>query len=121
LVLKDGLLNAFGTLSPAPASGWTSNSIKPPGTTAPSEKFVTAPQLNEQDTLVQRAEHIPAGKRTPMCAHCNQVIRLVSIRPAGSLTLGLCFAFMAFDSLVTSVFKAFHFSNAEHCFHAWVI
>ncbi|KAM9662384.1 PDZ and LIM domain protein 5 isoform 5-T9 [Morphnus guianensis] len=59
----------------APASGWTSNSIKPPGTTAPSEKFATAPQLNEQDTLVQRAEHIPAGKRTPMCAHCNQVIR----------------------------------------------
>ncbi|KAF1435587.1 PDLI5 protein, partial [Pygoscelis papua] len=59
----------------APASGWTSNSIKPPGTTDPSEKFATAPQLNEQDTLVQRAEHIPAGKRTPMCAHCNQVIR----------------------------------------------
>ncbi|XP_054679288.1 PDZ and LIM domain protein 5 isoform X7 [Grus americana] len=59
----------------APASGWTSNNIKPPVTTAPSEKFVTAPQLNEQDTLVQRAEHIPAGKRTPMCAHCNQVIR----------------------------------------------
>ncbi|NXN35711.1 PDLI5 protein, partial [Rhinoptilus africanus] len=59
----------------APASGWTSNSVKPPGTTAPSEKFVTTPQLNEQDTLVQRAEHIPAGKRTPMCAHCDQVIR----------------------------------------------
>ncbi|PKU38830.1 pdz and lim domain protein hypothetical protein [Limosa lapponica baueri] len=75
LVLKDGLLNAFGTVSLAPASGWTSNSIKPPGTTAPSEKSATAPQLNEQDTLVQRAEHIPAGKRTPMCAHCNQVIR----------------------------------------------
>ncbi|NWH62190.1 PDLI5 protein, partial [Geococcyx californianus] len=56
----------------APASGWTSNSIKASGTT---EKSVTAPQLNEQDTLVQRAEHIPAGKRTPMCAHCNQVIR----------------------------------------------
>ncbi|NXG57910.1 PDLI5 protein, partial [Hemiprocne comata] len=59
----------------APASGWTSNSIKPPGRSDPSEKFATAPQLNEQDTLVQRAEHIPAGKRTPMCAHCNQVIR----------------------------------------------
>ncbi|NXB03251.1 PDLI5 protein, partial [Cnemophilus loriae] len=59
----------------APVSGWTSNSIKSPGTTAPSEKAATAPQLNEQDTLVQRAEHIPAGKRTPMCAHCNQVIR----------------------------------------------
>ncbi|XP_009068709.1 PREDICTED: PDZ and LIM domain protein 5, partial [Acanthisitta chloris] len=55
--------------------GWTSNSIKSPGTTALSEKPATAPQLNEQDTLVQRAEHIPAGKRTPMCAHCNQVIR----------------------------------------------
>ncbi|NXH72635.1 PDLI5 protein, partial [Hydrobates tethys] len=59
----------------APARGWTSNSIKPPGTTDPSEKSATAPQLNEQDSLVQRAEHIPAGKRTPMCAHCNQVIR----------------------------------------------
>ncbi|NWW06523.1 PDLI5 protein, partial [Oreocharis arfaki] len=59
----------------APVSGWTSNSIKSPGTTAPTEKAATAPQLNEQDTLVQRAEHIPAGKRTPMCAHCNQVIR----------------------------------------------
>ncbi|XP_027311390.1 PDZ and LIM domain protein 5 isoform X8 [Anas platyrhynchos] len=59
----------------APASGWTSNSIKPSGTTAPSQKFATPPQLTEQDTLVQRAEHIPAGKRTPMCAQCNQVIR----------------------------------------------
>ncbi|XP_010708313.1 PDZ and LIM domain protein 5 isoform X3 [Meleagris gallopavo] len=59
----------------APASGWTSNSIKTFGTTAPSQKFETAPQLTEQDTLVQRAEHIPAGKRTPMCAQCNQVIR----------------------------------------------
>ncbi|NWT09596.1 PDLI5 protein, partial [Vireo altiloquus] len=59
----------------APVSGWTSNSIKSPGTTALSEKAATAPPLNEQDTLVQRAEHIPAGKRTPMCAHCNQVIR----------------------------------------------
>ncbi|NXL70963.1 PDLI5 protein, partial [Leptocoma aspasia] len=59
----------------APVSGWTSNSIKSPATTARSEKAATTPQLNEQDTLVQRAEHIPAGKRTPMCAHCNQVIR----------------------------------------------
>ncbi|XP_035180068.1 PDZ and LIM domain protein 5 isoform X5 [Oxyura jamaicensis] len=59
----------------APASGWTSNNIKPSGTNAPSQKFATPPQLTEQDTLVQRAEHIPAGKRTPMCAQCNQVIR----------------------------------------------
>lgn len=80
LVLKDALLSAFGALSPASAGGWASNSVKPPGTTAPSEKSATAPQLDEQDTLVQRAEHIPAGKRTPMCAHCNQVIRLVPVR-----------------------------------------
>ncbi|XP_062430184.1 PDZ and LIM domain protein 5 isoform X2 [Rhea pennata] len=58
----------------APVSGWTSNSVRPPGTAAPSEKLATAP-LAEPDTLVQRAEHIPAGKRTPMCAHCDQVIR----------------------------------------------
>ncbi|NXG35681.1 PDLI5 protein, partial [Dromaius novaehollandiae] len=61
--------------SSAPASSWTSNSIKPPGTAAPSEKLAPAPPPAEPDTLVQRAEHIPAVKRTPMCAHCNQVIR----------------------------------------------
>ncbi|XP_039398085.1 PDZ and LIM domain protein 5 isoform X10 [Mauremys reevesii] len=59
----------------APASGWTSNNMTPSGATAPSDKSVTQPQITEQDTLVQRAEHIPAGKRTPMCAQCNQVIR----------------------------------------------
>ncbi|XP_067413307.1 PDZ and LIM domain protein 5 isoform X13 [Emydura macquarii macquarii] len=59
----------------APASGWTSNNITPSGATAPIDKSVPELQLTEQDTLVQRAEHIPAGKRTPMCAHCDQVIR----------------------------------------------
>ncbi|KAM8885926.1 PDZ and LIM domain protein 5-like isoform 2-T3 [Spinachia spinachia] len=29
----------------------------------------------DEDTLVQMAEHIPAGTRTPMCGHCNMVIR----------------------------------------------
>ncbi|XP_071339195.1 PDZ and LIM domain protein 5a isoform X1 [Trachinotus anak] len=29
----------------------------------------------DEDTLVQMAEHIPAGTRTPMCANCNMVIR----------------------------------------------
>ncbi|TSM28181.1 PDZ and LIM domain protein 5 [Bagarius yarrelli] len=33
------------------------------------------PHPKDQDSLVQRAEHIPAGTRTPMCAHCNMVIR----------------------------------------------
>ncbi|XP_033474974.1 PDZ and LIM domain protein 5a isoform X2 [Epinephelus lanceolatus] len=33
------------------------------------------PQPHPEDTLVQMAEHIPAGTRTPMCAHCIMVIR----------------------------------------------
>ncbi|XP_042343495.1 PDZ and LIM domain protein 5a isoform X2 [Plectropomus leopardus] len=33
------------------------------------------PHPKDEDTLVQKAEHIPAGTRTPMCAHCNMVIR----------------------------------------------
>ncbi|XP_063745357.1 PDZ and LIM domain protein 5b isoform X3 [Eleginops maclovinus] len=35
------------------------------------------PQPHPQDlnSLVQQAEHIPAGKRTPMCNQCNTVIR----------------------------------------------
>ncbi|XP_060928099.1 PDZ and LIM domain protein 5a [Limanda limanda] len=36
---------------------------------------VPQPHPTEEDTLVQMAEHIPAGTRTPMCGHCNQVIR----------------------------------------------
>nr|XP_014348638.1 PREDICTED: PDZ and LIM domain protein 5-like [Latimeria chalumnae] len=38
-------------------------------------KPAAQPHPADQDTLIQRAEHIPAGKRTPMCAHCNTVIR----------------------------------------------
>uniref|UniRef100_A0A4W5LFK6 PDZ and LIM domain 5b n=1 Tax=Hucho hucho TaxID=62062 RepID=A0A4W5LFK6_9TELE len=36
-----------------------------------------APQTHpkDQDSLVQRAEHIAAGTRTPMCGHCDKVIR----------------------------------------------
>lgn len=45
------------------------------GAAPPASSAVGQPQPSDQDTLVQRAEHIPAGKRTPMCAHCNQVIR----------------------------------------------
>ncbi|XP_072243933.1 PDZ and LIM domain protein 5a isoform X3 [Leuresthes tenuis] len=36
---------------------------------------VPQPHPKDEDTLVQMAEHIPAGTRTPMCAHCNMVIR----------------------------------------------
>ncbi|XP_029798976.1 PDZ and LIM domain protein 5 isoform X3 [Suricata suricatta] len=57
------------------SSGRISNSATSSGAVAPATSARGQPQPNDQDTLVQRAEHIPAGKRTPMCAHCNQVIR----------------------------------------------
>ncbi|KAM4709169.1 PDZ and LIM domain protein 5 isoform 3-T3 [Discoglossus pictus] len=60
---------------PAPSVGRISNN--PPSATktvAPNTPAVPPPAA-DQDTLVQRAEHIPAGKRTPMCAICNLVIR----------------------------------------------
>ncbi|KAM9678481.1 PDZ and LIM domain protein 5 isoform 2-T4 [Trichechus inunguis] len=59
----------------APSTGRISNSATSPGAVAPANSAVGQPQPSDQDTFVQRAEHIPAGKRTPMCAHCNQVIR----------------------------------------------
>ncbi|XP_030593017.1 PDZ and LIM domain protein 5a isoform X2 [Archocentrus centrarchus] len=36
---------------------------------------VPQPHPKDEDSLVQMAEHIPAGTRTPMCANCNMVIR----------------------------------------------
>ncbi|KAM9338267.1 PDZ and LIM domain protein 5b isoform 1-T1 [Symphorus nematophorus] len=44
---------------------------------APKGPDRPTPQPHPQDlnTLVQRAEHIPAGTRTPMCNKCNNVIR----------------------------------------------
>ncbi|KAM6176300.1 PDZ and LIM domain protein 5 isoform 2-T2 [Erethizon dorsatum] len=59
----------------APSPGKMSSSATFSGAGAPTSSAVGQPQPSDQDTLVQRAEHIPAGKRTPMCAHCNQVIR----------------------------------------------
>ncbi|XP_004391554.1 PREDICTED: PDZ and LIM domain protein 5 isoform X4 [Odobenus rosmarus divergens] len=57
------------------STGRISNSGTLSGAAAPASSARGQPQPGDQDTLVQRAEHIPAGKRTPMCAHCNQVIR----------------------------------------------
>ncbi|XP_045392678.1 PDZ and LIM domain protein 5 isoform X2 [Lemur catta] len=59
----------------APSTGRISNSATSSGAAAPANSALGQSQPSDQDTLVQRAEHIPAGKRTPMCAHCNQVIR----------------------------------------------
>ncbi|KAM5285724.1 PDZ and LIM domain protein 5 isoform 14-T17 [Hipposideros larvatus] len=59
----------------APSTGRISNSAASSGAVTPGNSAAGQSQPSDQDTLVQRAEHIPAGKRTPMCAHCNQVIR----------------------------------------------
>lgn len=59
----------------APSTGRISNSSTSSGAVALANSAGGQPQPSDQDTFVQRAEHIPAGKRTPMCAHCNQVIR----------------------------------------------
>uniref|UniRef100_A0A1A8QEQ0 PDZ and LIM domain 5b n=1 Tax=Nothobranchius rachovii TaxID=451742 RepID=A0A1A8QEQ0_9TELE len=44
---------------------------------APKGRDRPTPQPHPEDlnSLVQRAEHIPAGTRTPMCCKCNKVIR----------------------------------------------
>ncbi|XP_065763294.1 PDZ and LIM domain protein 5 isoform X3 [Muntiacus reevesi] len=59
----------------APSAGRVVSSGPSTGVVAPASSARGQPQPGDEDTLVQRAEHIPAGKRTPMCAHCNQVIR----------------------------------------------
>ncbi|XP_026129916.1 PDZ and LIM domain protein 5-like isoform X4 [Carassius auratus] len=57
--------------APAPQTGPSMGRVSSKGPDRP------APQVHpsDQDSLVQRAEHIPAGTRTPMCAHCSMVIR----------------------------------------------
>ncbi|XP_061888164.1 PDZ and LIM domain protein 5b isoform X1 [Entelurus aequoreus] len=72
---------------PFQLKGLTSTAGFPKGGAAPSFGKVTnlslkgpdrpVPQPHPEDlnTLVQRAEHIPAGTRTPMCNKCNKVIR----------------------------------------------
>ncbi|XP_067593036.1 PDZ and LIM domain protein 5 isoform X8 [Pseudorca crassidens] len=59
----------------APSTRRVASSGTSTGAVASANSAERQPQPSDEDTLVQRAEHIPAGKRTPMCAHCNQVIR----------------------------------------------
>ncbi|XP_037536944.1 PDZ and LIM domain protein 5a [Nematolebias whitei] len=51
--------------------GNTSSVSRGPVPTRPAPQ----PHPKDEDTLVQMAEHFPAGMRTPMCAHCSMVIR----------------------------------------------
>ncbi|XP_057605250.1 PDZ and LIM domain protein 5-like [Hippopotamus amphibius kiboko] len=59
----------------APSTGRAASCGTSTGVVASASSAGRQPQPSDEDTLVQRAEHIPAGKRTPMCTHCNQVIR----------------------------------------------
>ncbi|XP_031414221.1 PDZ and LIM domain protein 5b isoform X1 [Clupea harengus] len=56
-----------------PSFGRVSNASSAPKV-APARP-APQPHPMDQDSLVQRAEHVAAGTRTPMCAHCNMVIR----------------------------------------------
>lgn len=44
------------------------------------------PHPEDEASLVQMAEHIPAGTRTPMCAHCHMVIRYTHVNPIPQCT-----------------------------------
>ncbi|CAN2388963.1 physiological muscle hypertrophy [Pristimantis euphronides] len=63
-----------GGWKPGPSTGRVTNAPSA-GKPAANNKPFVPPPVDDQDTLFQRAEHIPAGTRTPMCAICNQVIR----------------------------------------------
>lgn len=56
--------------SPTPSFGKVSGAAaRGPDRPAPQ------PHPQDLDSLVQRAEHMPAGKRTPVCKKCNNIIR----------------------------------------------
>ncbi|KAJ8287265.1 hypothetical protein GJAV_G00049570 [Gymnothorax javanicus] len=58
-----------GSGAPNVTMGRVSDSA-PSGRDAPQQQ-----PADERDSLVQRAEHMPAGTRTPLCGHCNKLIR----------------------------------------------
>ncbi|XP_035039846.2 PDZ and LIM domain protein 5b isoform X5 [Hippoglossus stenolepis] len=63
--------------SPGFPKGGAAPSFGKVTTQAPKGPDRPTPQPHPEDLnpLVQRAEHIPAGTRTPMCNKCNKVIR----------------------------------------------
>ncbi|KAJ7994327.1 hypothetical protein DPEC_G00264720 [Dallia pectoralis] len=79
--------NTFSTAKGFPKPGFQPGVIAPSvrmrGNISPGvppkypvpERPVPQPHPKDEDSLVQMAEHIPAGTRTPMCGHCDMVIR----------------------------------------------
>ncbi|XP_034026311.1 PDZ and LIM domain protein 5a isoform X2 [Thalassophryne amazonica] len=58
-----------------PSFGTKGNSATSSPMAAVFGRPVPQPHPKDELSLVQMAEHFPARKRTPMCAHCNKVIR----------------------------------------------
>ncbi|XP_069834437.1 PDZ and LIM domain protein 5 isoform X2 [Dendropsophus ebraccatus] len=63
-----------GGWQPGPSTGRVTSAPSAAKPATNNKPFAPLP-VDDKDTLVQRAEHIPAGTRTPMCAICNLVIR----------------------------------------------
>ncbi|KAM3611391.1 uncharacterized protein V6R79_017722 [Siganus canaliculatus] len=68
-----GQVPRSGLITPSFSMKGNGSASVPKGVVPP--RPVPQPHPKDEDTLVQMAEHIPAGTRTPMCAHCNMVIR----------------------------------------------
>ncbi|KAK7895215.1 hypothetical protein WMY93_020540 [Mugilogobius chulae] len=61
----------FPKSGPVPCFGKVTGSPGPKGPDRPTPQ----PHPQDLDSLVQRAEHVPAATRTPKCNKCNNVIR----------------------------------------------
>ena len=68
-----GTRTQIGLITPSFSMKGNGSASAPKG--AVPARPVPQPHPKDEDTLVQMAEHIPAGTRTPMCAHCSMVIR----------------------------------------------
>ncbi|XP_054896258.1 PDZ and LIM domain protein 5b isoform X2 [Poeciliopsis prolifica] len=68
--LQPGGLAGFSKVGAGPSFG----KIVSPAQKEP-DRPTPQPHPEDLNSLVQRAEHIPAGTRTPMCCKCNKVIR----------------------------------------------
>ncbi|CAG08414.1 unnamed protein product, partial [Tetraodon nigroviridis] len=63
-----GTRTQIGLITPSFSMKGNGSASAPKG--AVPARPVPQPHPKDEDTLVQMAEHIPAGTRTPMCAHC---------------------------------------------------
>ncbi|XP_039607010.1 PDZ and LIM domain protein 5a isoform X5 [Polypterus senegalus] len=75
-IQQTGTVSASVLSKATPSTGYvTSTTLQ--NTKVPESDHTLSLNASQKDadTLVQRAEHIPAGTRTPMCGNCNKVIR----------------------------------------------